>query len=500
MKFWQKTFLATLALFLVAFDVGIFMLADMSYKNSMQSEQQKCLGEHYFITSAISKDMDAVAQREGSYDQPEDMEAAYRSLCETYGEYYISQGIYLEVLMDGKTLYTSLPPYSGEREELSVAPNERNTIMRDVAGSIYYYVAGDLPVSSGNAMLIYAKDLTLIVEEQRTLEENLVFVSILISACLAVALYFVLSSLSRPIKGLSNTTRRIAAGNFSERVKATGRDEFGELGQSFNNMADEIEEQMVSLEKAAEQKQQFIDNLAHELRTPLTTIYGYAEYIKAAAITEEDRILAVDYIMSESSRLKEVAFKLLDLALLKNTGIDRNELDVQELIEAAAMTVYPKTREKQIQLKTKFVPAIVKGDKALLISLLVNILDNAAKASDVHGTIMVRNFFVGDEGKDIIIEVLDNGRGMTKEQLDQIVLPFYRVDKARSREQGGAGLGLSLCAQIARAHNAEIRFYSKPEKGTVVRIIFYDALREGEYAPDISAGDDDAEGGAIYES
>ncbi|MGI6152570.1 MAG: sensor histidine kinase [Christensenellaceae bacterium] len=481
MKFWQKTFLATLALFLIAFDAGLFMLADMSYRNNMESEQQKCLGEHYFITAAIAKDMDAISSREGRYDGPEEISAAYRSLLETYGNYYNRQKVHLEVLKDGAVLYSNLPSYEGERPELSLRDGERNTVMRDISGMQFFYVAGYLPIAKGTAILVYAKDLSSVVSAQQALEEQLILTSIIISAGLAIALYLLLSSMSRPIRKLADMTSRFAQGNYDARVVIGGKDEFAELGQHFNDMAAEIETQMHDLEKAATQKQQFIDNLAHEIRTPLTTIYGYAEYIKGAAIEEEERLISAEYIMSESSRLKEVAFKLLDLALLKNTGIEKEEVDIDSLVEKTAMTIYPKTKERNIQLKTKIEPIRLYGDSALLESLLINFLDNAIKATDDGGAVMLRSFPEEDNPVNSVIEIMDNGRGMTPEQLEHVEQPFYRVDKARSREQGGAGLGISLCAQIARAHNAQLKIYSKPDTGTVVRITF---LNDGTSAED----------------
>ncbi len=468
MKFWHKAFLATLALFLIAFDFGIFMIADLSYQNSMDSETMKDLGEQYFIAASLAKDMEAIEAREG------DTGAMLKSLFEYYGVYYGKQDVSLEVIRDGKSVYSTLPPYDGERVELVLPEGIRNTLVRETETGQYLYITGALPAPYQNDTLVYAKNLDFITDTQDDLTQALLTASIMISATLATALYFVLRRLSRPIRALSKTTGRIAAGEYGERVHTRGKDEFARLGESFNDMADEIEFQMQSLARASRQKQQFIDNLAHELRTPLTTIHGYAEYIQKAVITEEDRVTATQYIMDESNRLKEVAFKLMDMAVMRENGIDAQKLSMKELVERSVETANINAARKQIEIRTDADELTVWGDADLLQSLLINLIDNGVKACNPGGEVCINVF--RDADGNAVTEVKDNGRGMTKEQLEHIAQPFYRVDKARSRQEGGAGLGLALCRQIVECHNADITFLSEAGKGTTVTLTFYTSI------------------------
>lgn len=241
------------------------------------------------------------------------------------------------------------------------------------------------------------------------------------------------------------------------------------MAQSFNHMAEEIQRQMTRLREEAEKKQQFVDNFAHELRTPLTAIYGYAEYMQKAVISEDDRLSALNYIMSESRRLQTVAFQLLELANLQNNQIAIEELKLMSLFDVVRKTIYVKYREKNI--KIKFVNEIktIRGDTYLMESLLINLIDNAAKACEESGSIVVSA--VNEEGKKVIM-VQDNGKGMSAETLVQITEPFYRADKSRNRNDGGAGLGLALCKQIALSHNAKLSFESKLGEGTTAKICF----------------------------
>ncbi|WP_088186699.1 HAMP domain-containing sensor histidine kinase [Desulfosporosinus sp. FKA] len=463
MKFWQKTFLLTLFLFLIIFDSSMFLLANSAFTNSLNNEKERSLGEQYFISNAIAKDLSAIKAR-GS-----DTDMALRSLFSAYTSYYKDQQVYLELLKNGKALYSNIPGYDGTKPELSVDAGFRNTVLRTVEHHKYFYVAGYLPNPCDEYVLVYAHDISKLTASQAQLTRFLTTVSIFISLLLTGALYLLLRRLTKPIAQLSLAAQRISDGELNERAMVIGRDEFSELAVNFNGMAEKVQGQIKALEVAAEQKQQFIDNLAHELRTPLTTIYGFAEYIQRASITDDDRITATQYILSESKRLQQIAFKLLDLALLRHSEIDLTEVRVDNLFEKSMNTIRQKADQKQIAIEVDVRISSVKGDAALLESLIINLLDNAVKACSLKGKIGLNAYADGNEK---ILEIKDNGCGMTKEQIAHITEPFYRVDKSRSRAQGGAGLGLSLCEQISRFSCAVLEFVSESGKGTSVKVRF----------------------------
>ncbi|MHB8063822.1 MAG: HAMP domain-containing sensor histidine kinase, partial [Ruminiclostridium sp.] len=294
-------------------------------------------------------------------------------------------------------------------------------------------------------------------------------VGIIISFLLAICLILLLNHIFKPLNQISLASRNIAKGEYKNRIPVTGKDELSEMAQSFNNMAEEIQNQMVQLTKSAKQKQCFIDNFAHELRTPLTTIYGYTEYIQKAAITEEEKLSATNYIMSESRRLQNMAYRLLDLAMLRNDEIIFTEVSVLELFRSTIRELHQKAAEKQVTLEFDYQFDSLNGDCELLKCLLINLVDNGLKACNNGGTVKLNTFF---EDNEKMITVQDNGRGMTDEQMSHITEAFYRVDKSRSRSEGGVGLGLPLCEQIAVRHGAKLSFFSKPNIGTIVKITF----------------------------
>lgn len=292
----------------------------------------------------------------------------------------------------------------------------------------------------------------------------------MLAILLAICLLVILSRVFRPLFQISTASQSIAAGNYDNRLVVSGQDEIADMAKSFNHMADEIESKIAALREASEQKQRFIDNFAHELRTPLTAIYGYAEYVQKAVITEEDKLASTNYIMSECRRMQNMAYQLLNLAVLRGNEMKQADtILVSALFGSVSIAIFSKAADKEIQITYQREFDYLSGNQELLESLLINLIDNAIKASRPNGMI---NVLAYQENKNRIIQVADFGKGMTQEQLLHIREAFYRVDPARSRRDGGAGLGLSICDQIAEMYGAQIQFMSKQGEGTIVKIIF----------------------------
>ncbi|MEO3945997.1 HAMP domain-containing sensor histidine kinase [Gorillibacterium sp. CAU 1737] len=466
MRFWQKAFLLTLALFLAAFDTGIFLTVQTTFRRNMDGERERSLNEHHFITASMARDLYAIEQRAS-----ENADRALESLFSGYAAYYREKGVYLELRKEGSPLYTDIPASSEELgvPKLQAKAGERTTvILAEDAGKLLF-VHGTLAEPFGAYSLVYAHDISELLADQKRLNGLLIAITILISILLAGSLYLLLMRLLRPVRDLSQAAQRIAQGHIEERVGVVGHDEFAELAEHFNKMADQVQSHIRTLELAAEQKQQFVDNLAHELRTPLAAISGYADYLLRAAVDEEERYMATNYILSESRRLQQISLKLLDLALLRQNEVERVEVDLEKLFRQAEETLRPKLAEKRLTLLLTPQEQRVTSDPVLLESLLINLLDNACKACFPDGCIELSSYV--DQGM-TVLAVRDDGCGMTEEQLPRITEPFYRVDPSRSRKQGGAGLGLALSRQIAERLNALLDFASEPGAGTTVSIRF----------------------------
>jgi signal transduction histidine kinase len=235
-------------------------------------------------------------------------------------------------------------------------------------------------------------------------------------------------------------------------------------------MAERIEEQIKLLEEEAASKQQFIDNFAHEIRTPLTSIYGYAEYIQKAPLDEHGVIDSTQSIINEANHMKRIADSLLKLATLRNFTLTKSAISIPHLFEDVEQTLKSALLEKDILLICRYDIETLEGQEDLIKSLLLNLCSNSIKfCTPSSGRIFLEATVKDDK---TVLSVTDNGCGISREELSKITEPFYRADKARSREQGGAGLGLALCKQIAELHGAEMSIESSTGVGTSVKITF----------------------------
>ncbi|HWP97538.1 MAG TPA: HAMP domain-containing sensor histidine kinase [Syntrophomonadaceae bacterium] len=460
----HRTYLATLVLFLFSFNLGIFIISVTTLKDTINRTKEQSLGEHYFITSALLKDFKAVESR------GIDIESSLDSLLQPYGYLSGDKKVGLALYKGNQLVYSNR--LGTELQNNSWQPTQDGTrlvSLQKSAGSTNVIVSGKLPAPYDLYTIIYLYDMTDAITSWQHMKNTLFLAGLVLSSLLALGLLLLLNRIFKPLAQISETSRDIAAGAYETRLPVSGHDELAEMAQSFNHMAEEIQSQMVELISAAEKKQQFIDNFAHELRTPLTAIYGYAEYMQKAVLTEDDRLSAVNYIMSESRRMQTMAYQLLELANLKNDQTNLESLNVSGLFQSVQQTLQQKMEEKEIQIEYVCETDVVWGDACLLESLLVNLIDNAIKACSRGGHVIVRAALEAGK-KTIFIE--DDGKGMSSEVLRHITEPFYRAEKSRNHKDGGAGLGLAICRQIVFHHDAELEFISHPGEGTTAKITF----------------------------
>jgi signal transduction histidine kinase len=210
-------------------------------------------------------------------------------------------------------------------------------------------------------------------------------------------------------------------------------------------------------------KQQFIDNFTHEIRSPLTSIYGYAEYLQKAPYDEDTTIKATQTIMNEANHIKMIATSLLKLATLRNYSPAKTEISIPQLFEDVRQTLNTKTN-----FVCKNEIDTMAGQEDLIKSLIMNLCTNAVRANATDISLEATGLQAGN----VTLSVSDNGCGISSDDITKITEPFYRVDKSRSREHGGVGLGLTLCKQITEAHGAVMHIESVLGEGTTVKITF----------------------------
>ncbi|WP_148135885.1 sensor histidine kinase [Candidatus Formimonas warabiya] len=473
MKFWQKAFIGILVVFIISINICLYLTSKYSFSLNMKRDTDRALGEYHFIMNGVYDTMNSIYYREQGELTPTSIESFMRS----YADYYRIQNVFLELRHSNKLLFTNVPSAAiSDMNDGEPAKDAYTIKVLSSSGKNYLSIAGKVGGQYQDYTLTYVRDLSELYQTHSQLTRYLITVTALVEIVLTIILLMLLRKLTDPIRTMQKATRKIAGGVYHERISVPGKDEFHDLAENFNQMASRIQDKITELDKNAQDKQRLIDNLAHELRTPLTAIRGYAEYLQSANTHEQNRIKAANYIISETDRMQNLAFKLLDLALVRNNKPDLQPLIPGELFHQVQTVLAAKLEEKRIRLDIYCPLKDLTGDSILLQSLLVNLVDNAVKASSHDSSIQLSAYFDTVP----ILEVKDAGCGMGEEEAALVCEPFYRVDKARSRSSGGVGLGLSLCREIAHLHGAELRINSCPGKGTTVQVAFTTLLQPSE--------------------
>ncbi len=299
--------------------------------------------------------------------------------------------------------------------------------------------------------LVVAIPLTDVAETLRRLVriEALVTV-VLVTALGAIAWWLVRLGL-RPLERMAETAGAIAGGDLSRRVEpATGRTEVGRLGLALNAMLERIERAFAARTASEERLRRFVADASHELRTPLTSVQGYAELFRRGAADDPEALAnAMRRIEEESGRMGRLVDELALLARLdQGRPLEREPVDLAAIAASAVEAARVSDTGRPIDLDAG-APVLVLGDGHRLRQVADNLLANARSHTPEGTPVHVR---VGAEGRTAILEVEDEGPGIPPQDAERVFERFYRADPSRSRERGGAGLGLSIVAAVAQAH------------------------------------------------
>ncbi|RBP02935.1 cell wall metabolism sensor histidine kinase WalK [Rossellomorea aquimaris] len=288
----------------------------------------------------------------------------------------------------------------------------------------------------------------------------------ILSLIILTGIHFLLSKLlTRPLLKMKQATEKLSKGNFEVKLPELGQDELGDLSDSIQRLA-------TDLETIQQERTEFLANISHELRTPLTYIQGYANVALREDIPESERKEYLNIIQEESKTILTLIENLFELAKIdeNNFSIQTETIDSGSFYHKVINKVAPVFKRKGIDLiltvKEDF-PFL--ADPIRLEQIVMNLLDNALKHSPPHSTTEVtveRN----DSGNMSLL-IHDQGMGIPPEELPQVFNRMYRVEKSRSREFGGSGLGLSIVKELVEAHGGQISIQSERNKGTSINII-----------------------------
>lgn len=460
MKLFVKIFLCSVATLSLFLSLSAYVLISSSFESFMDREIDQAKNQYTYIKYNIQSKLLMNKSQKQSVRDKYDLSILDASR-------YTIEGNQIAILNeDKKTISSNLANNLSTDIINEITKESLICKVEELDGSEILMVGGSFEHDNRLFYLITATNISGAVSQKREMESN--FNLIYFSAISAgMIIMMILSTIiTRPIKGLIKSTSRIANGFYNDRIEYSGKGEFGELAESFNKMAEAVEEKVIELESIAEKREDFVTNFAHELKTPLTSVIGYADMIFQRDLSREETKNAARYILDEGLRLESLSFKLMDLTVLNKQSFILEELNSKEVFQNIIDTLQPILKEKQIDINLEIEEEFINIEFDLFKMLILNLIDNSIKA-DAKIIKIIGNKIDNEKYR---ISVNDDGRGIPKKEISRITEAFYMVDKSRSRAHHGVGLGLALCEKIARIHKSKLSISSEENEGTTIMI------------------------------
>ncbi len=465
MKLWLKQTLLALLIILLSVSACLYLFVAHQVDGMLDAAAAE--GEKSLDNFCVHIGQVAAAENNGRDGQGDDVtrRALAHFVFSTYAHSFQSLDEAFSLVIDGQYLYnvSSLQP-------LEQLPLEENAILASRmivrAGQHFLIVAKPLEVLNMTFAVYYTKNITAVFDGIQSLTRT---AQVALLGCLlasALVLPLVMRGTLAKLRQLTHTAEHIAGGEYHLRSGIDTKDEVGELSGAFDGMAEAIEQKIATLLDTAKRQELLLGALTHEMKTPMTSIIGFSDSLLKMPLTEEKRLEAAHEIHEAAQRTERLSGKMMQLiALAECPALNKRKLDIAELFDQAQKMTAHSMAEKGVALHLAVEAPVVWGDQDLLLCLLTNLLDNAAKASVAGKEIILHAFIQGDR---VCLQVSDQGCGIPADKLALVTEPFYRVDKARSRTMGGAGLGLSLCRMIAQVHGGKLEINSTLGKGTTI--------------------------------
>ena len=367
---------------------------------------------------------------------------------------------------DGETLCSSLSIDPGEYlTPVSPSQPEHCVIQADgrrllIAGStVLLYRQQNSP----ECLVYLVQDITSVYDQIHSLIRQFAVIgAVFIGLGVSLIALLVRRSLL-PLQKLQIAASHIAAGNYAERAAVSSADEVGALAKDFNTMAASVEQRIGELTETAERQRLFISGVTHEFKTPLTALLLNVDSLQNTCMREDEQAETLDRISQQSRWLEQLVQKLLKLITLNQLPALK-PVSVPPLLDRVRDNTEASLSARGITLETCCMVDRLNLDADLMQSVLVNLVDNAAKASSAGQTVMLS---ASPEG----FTVQDRGCGIPQDEINRITEPFYMVDRSRSKKAGGMGLGLALVKEIVAAHGGTLEIKSEVGAGTTARVL-----------------------------
>lgn len=460
MKFRLKMTICMVWLLALAYGTGSAVLISNAFRDSLNREKESACHAYQMAVSALQM-VNSVSPRSSADDIAATLDQLSGQVSFGWSGMCLSDSQGVIYTKGSSELFDSVPDRPDDVQLLTMF------IRSGPQGEKNLLLSGLLSTGSDMLRLDIAYDISDLYESrerQQVNSQNVFLVLVAVGGILSWAMAYVLTN---PLQSLSRAVRKLADGDLGYRARCGGSDEIGALAADFNTMAEKLQMNVNELQSAMQRQESFMGSFAHELKTPMTSIIGYADLLRGQTLTPEEQRDAANYIFSEGKRLESLSLKLLDLLVLKKTEINLQPASPAQIVSGLVQHLRPVYLQSGVDVRCKCQNGRCLLDADLVRSLLVNLMDNARKAMENGGSIMLM-VRMTDEGCEL--KVYDNGRGIPPQALEHLTEAFYRVDKSRSRAQGGVGLGLALCREIVTLHNGTMEFTSTLGKGTCVTV------------------------------
>lgn len=445
----------------MTFGIGGSLLISASFDESLSRAKEGAVSSHILLLYTLAALDGGASPRANGNETVNSLEQIDKQGNRSWVSLRLSDGI--------NTLFQSNNPAEFDTEILQEVDSTHlvSKIRLTESGAHLLLVAGRFESGNGTLYLESAYDISSVYLARQSQQEIYQKVFAAVAILGAAASWFFSFWLTGPLRRLSTVSRSIASGDLSCRADVSVKDEIGKLAVDFNNMTDRLEENITELKEAMGRQEAFMGDFAHELKTPMTSIIGYADLLRSHELSDTELREAANYVFTEGRRLELLSLKLLDLIVLKRRDFTLTASSIHDIITQIVRLIKPVVIKLGINVTYKCEEGLCMIEPDLVKSLILNLADNARKALKSGGEIYIESRNLPDG---CLIRVADNGKGIPDSELSKITEAFYRVDKSRSRAEGGVGLGLSLCSEIVSLHNGTISFESVLGKGTIVTV------------------------------
>lgn len=454
MKLWKKISLIVISVILVMTSAVIYLIVEIQAGTLRQADEEYVQNTMGILVS----NMISVAD----FSEEDYRDTTVKSLVQYYFSRYASlvqeKNTYYSLASEGEYLY-NLCPY----DPMARLGEETEGLLRRTVEYGKELVVCRETFSVGQQVFsaYICKDVSATREQIGRL--RILGFTLLAAACAvgAVVLALLLRKALEPVARLTRSASLISEGHYGLRTAYESRDEIGWLSKAFDQMAESIEGKIESLDRELERKELLIGALSHEIKTPMTAVVGYADTLLRMPLDKEQQEKCARQIAEAGRRAESLSQKMMDMISLSGQDAAKKQDFAAEKLTGELAEIYGDRVEFICRIESLY------GDETLVFSLIENLIQNALRASEEGERIRVT--LKEEEGYDVIL-VEDHGCGISPEHVPLLTEPFYRVDKARSRKMGGAGLGLTICKRIAEWHDGDLHIESAVGVGTTVKV------------------------------